>query len=141
MGVLIETLERRLKLKDLGSLKKILGMELFRSRSSNRFIISQHKYVLDLIARISMNECTSSPTPIVSTTWLNSYEGVPFSDTILYQSRVGAILYSVHTRSDISYVMNKSCQFVQRPSTIHWTTVKGVLQYLKGTSKFGLEPR
>jgi histone deacetylase 1/2 len=42
------------------------------------------------------------------------------------------------TRPDISYSVNKVCQFLHSPTEIHWTAVKRILRYLQGTSDYGL---
>lgn len=35
--------------------------------------------------------------------------------------------------------MNKVCQFLQTPTTAHWSAVKRILRYLKGTLGLGLK--
>jgi hypothetical protein len=42
------------------------------------------------------------------------------------------------TRPDISFAVNKVCQYLHSPTTIHWTAVKRILHFLKHTSNFGL---
>ncbi|WJZ87312.1 hypothetical protein VitviT2T_006703 [Vitis vinifera] len=42
------------------------------------------------------------------------------------------------TRPDIAFAVNKVCQFMHHPSDVHWQAIKRILQYLKGTSHFGL---
>ncbi|XP_019055750.1 PREDICTED: uncharacterized protein LOC109115814 [Nelumbo nucifera] len=42
------------------------------------------------------------------------------------------------TRPDISFAVNRGCQFMQSPSDVHWTFVKRILRYLKGTINMGL---
>jgi hypothetical protein len=43
------------------------------------------------------------------------------------------------TRPDISFAVNKVCQFLHSPTTIHWTSVKRILRYLKGSTKLGVK--
>jgi histone deacetylase 1/2 len=51
---------------------------------------------------------------------------------------VGALQYLTMTRPDISYAVNKVCQFLHAPTTVHWTGAKQILRYVKGTPTIGL---
>ena len=46
--------------------------------------------------------------------------------------------YHSLTRPNISFVVNKLSQFMQQPSMHHWSAVKRVLRYLKGTCTHGI---
>jgi histone deacetylase 1/2 len=43
------------------------------------------------------------------------------------------------TRPDISFAVNKVCQFLHAPTTSHWAAVKRILRYLKQSTIFGLK--
>jgi len=60
------------------------------------------------------------------------------SDPTLYRSVVGALQYAMLTRPEISFAVNKVCQFMAKPFDSHWVVVKCILQYLKGTLSHGL---
>jgi histone deacetylase 1/2 len=51
---------------------------------------------------------------------------------------VGALQYLTLTRPDISYAVNKVCQYLHAPTTLHWTTAKRILRYIKQTPSVGL---
>ncbi|KAF5470468.1 hypothetical protein F2P56_010982, partial [Juglans regia] len=53
-------------------------------------------------------------------------------------SVVGGLQYLSLTSPDIAYAVNKVCQFMHCPKLPHWTAVKRILKYLKGTLNFGL---
>ncbi|RVX11542.1 Retrovirus-related Pol polyprotein from transposon RE2 [Vitis vinifera] len=57
----------------------------------------------------------------------------PLSDPTLDWSIVGPLQYFTLTRPDISFAVNKACQFMASPTTTHWIAVKRILKYLKGT--------
>lgn len=43
------------------------------------------------------------------------------------------------TRLDISFLVNKICQFLHAPTTVHLTAAKRVLRYVKGTTNLSLQ--
>lgn len=79
-------------------------------------------------------------TPMGVTEQLPCHDGVAFSDAdaTKYRSTVGALQYLTLTHPDISYSVNKVCQFLQASTETHWTVVKRILRYLKDTACLGL---
>ena len=67
---------------------------------------------------------------------LNYTEGdEKLSDPRKYREAVGSLIYLTScTRPDLSYVVSKLSQYFSEPTENQWTTVKHVLQYLKGTN-------
>ena len=60
-------------------------------------------------------------------------------DQQLYQSAIGSLMYlSVSSRPDITYAVGNSARFSSKPTKEHWTALKRVLHYLKGTMKHGI---
>jgi histone deacetylase 1/2 len=62
-------------------------------------------------------------------------------DASEYRSVVGGLQYLTITRPDISYAVNRVCQFVQSPREPHWSAVKRILRYISHTSAYGLHLR
>jgi histone deacetylase 1/2 len=56
----------------------------------------------------------------------------------MYRSVVGALQYARITRPEMSYSVNKVCQFMSHPLEVHWLAVNRILRYLKGTLDHGL---
>ncbi|KAL6350448.1 hypothetical protein AAG906_004399 [Vitis piasezkii] len=54
----------------------------------------------------------------------------PLSDPTLDWSIVGPLQYFTLTRPDISFAVNKACQFMASPTTTHWIAVKRILNHL-----------
>ena len=58
---------------------------------------------------------------------------------VLYSSAVGSLMYAVvYTRSYNAHVVGVLNRYMSKPWKEHWTTVKRVLRYLRGTSSYGL---
>jgi histone deacetylase 1/2 len=87
-----------------------------------------------------MTGCKPVDTPLSTSEKLSLVDGELLSsdDSTRYRSIVGALQYITLTRPDISYSVNKVCQFLHAPTTVHWTAVKRILRYLQGTVSLGL---
>eukprot|EP00253_Pinus_taeda_P028183 PITA_28183 len=56
-----------------------------------------------------------------------------------YASAVGSLMYAmVCTRPNIAHAVGVLSMFMSIPGKEHWTTVKWVFRYLRGTSDYGL---
>lgn len=56
-----------------------------------------------------------------------------------FAETIGKLSYAaLCTRPDISYAVNTLAQFSSRPYPIHWTAIKRVFAYLKGTRTYGI---
>ena len=56
-----------------------------------------------------------------------------------YASAVGSLMYAmVCTRLDIAHAVGVLSRFMSKPGKEHWTVVKRVFRYLRGTSDYGL---
>jgi histone deacetylase 1/2 len=62
-------------------------------------------------------------------------------DATEYRSLVGELQYLTITRPDLSYSINRVCQFLHAPRDSHMTAVKRILRYLRHTAQFGLHFR
>ncbi|XP_071678436.1 uncharacterized protein [Lolium perenne] len=118
--------------KDLGSLHYFLGIEV--KKVHDGIILSQEKYANDLLGRVNMKMCKSVDTPLSVSDKLSVMDGEVLSseDSTRYRSIVGALQYITLTRPDIAFSVNKVCQFLHAPTTVHWTFVKRILRYLQG---------
>jgi hypothetical protein len=130
---LLQDLKSDFTLKDLGPLSYFLGIEV--KQTSDGICLSQDKYTTDLLKCVGMFSYKPSITPLSSTGKLSAHEGEVLSleDATRYQSIVGALQYLTLTHPNISFSVNKVCQYLHSPITIHWTAVKIILHFLKHT--------
>ena len=57
----------------------------------------------------------------------------------MYQAVVGSLLYlSTKTRPDIAYAVSSVARYYANSTKDHWTAVKRILRYLRGTCYYGL---
>jgi histone deacetylase 1/2 len=134
---LLKDLKAHFAIKDLGDLNFFLGIEV--KRTADSLLLTQAKYAHDLLAKVGMLDCKSAPTPLSPSEPLSLYEGTPvgLEDSSQYRSIVGALQYLTLTRPDLSFLINKVCQYLHAPTT-HWTAAKRILRYVKNTSQLGI---
>ena len=133
---LIHKLHSLFALRDLGQLSYFLGIEVAYDGGSMH--LSQSKYITNLLQRTSMLDSKAAATPGTVGLSLSQFDGDLMDDVTMYRSVVGALQYATLTRPDIAFSVNKACQFMHRPTSTHWSSVKRILRYLKGTTTHGL---
>ena len=63
----------------------------------------------------------------------------PFNDPSLYCRLVSSLQYLTFTRPDIAFSVNRVSQFMHKPTVIHFSAVKCILRYLRGTPTLGIK--
>ena len=111
---------KEFEIKDLGSLKYFLGIEVARSKQG--IFISQRKYVLDLLQETGMLEVNQK---------LGDDTDGAVVDKGRYQRLVGKLIYLSHTRPDIAFAVSVVSQFMHAPRECHYDAVLRILRYLK----------
>ncbi|XP_019195215.1 PREDICTED: uncharacterized protein LOC109188989 [Ipomoea nil] len=104
---------------------------------NTRLLLSQRRYMTDLLGRSGMAECKHLATLAVVTKAVVPAD-VPYENPTQYHRMVGALQYLTITRLDLAYAVNRLCQFMHSVTTEHWGLVKRVLRYIKGTLDYGL---
>jgi Reverse transcriptase (RNA-dependent DNA polymerase) len=114
--------------KDLGELRYFLGIEV--ARSKKRVVLSQQKYVPDLLNDTGMLGCRPASTPIDPNHKLIGGIGDQV-DRGQYQHLVGRLLYLAHTRPNIVYAVSVVSRYMHDPRVPHQEDVYQILRYLK----------
>ena len=128
----------KFEMKDLGQISRFLGIDFKIKPDEIR--MSQHVYTEKLLEKYNMLDCKPRLTPCEQKLSF-SEDADPFDPTT-YREAIGSLIYlSTCTRPDITWIVNKLSQFNQNPTIQHWTAVKHVLRYLKGTTNFCLSFR
>ncbi|GKB90499.1 ribonuclease H-like domain-containing protein, partial [Tanacetum coccineum] len=121
---------------DLGSLNYFLGISAQRSASG--LFLSQSKFVKEILEVDHMQNCNPCRTPVDTESKLGS-DGDPVSDPTLYRSLAGALQYLTFTRPDLSYAVQQVCLYMHDPRDPHFTALKRILCYVRGTLDYGLQ--
>ncbi|KAH9667020.1 retrovirus-related pol polyprotein from transposon RE1 [Citrus sinensis] len=127
----IKDLNTSFALKDLGNLNFFLGIQV--QRSQNSLLLSQVKYIQDLLTKTEMTDCKGIETPFSTSEKLKKGVGNKFHDPTLYRSVIGSLQYAVLTMPELAFSVNKLSQFMSDPRQPHWVACKRVLRYLKNT--------
>ncbi|XP_019431433.1 PREDICTED: uncharacterized protein LOC109338611 [Lupinus angustifolius] len=84
-----------------------------------------------------MNTAKSTSTSMRTSYKLTKTGSEQFEDLTLYRSIVGALQYATITRPDLAFRVNKVCQFMSKPLHQHWSALKRILRYQRGSSTLG----
>ena len=129
-------------MKDLGSAKRILGMEILRDRKTGKLWMSQERYIERMLERFNMKNSKPVSTPLASHFKLSkrlcpSIEKEKGEMSVIpYSSAVGTLMYAmVCTSPDISHAVTIVSRFLANPSKAHYEVVKWIFKYLRDTSK------
>ena len=135
-----EKLSSKFDIKDLGELKYFLGMKIEQNKEAGSIWIGQPAYIENLLKRLGMQDSklTSTPADVSLKLQPATSQTEPVNQAE-YQSAVGSLMYlAVSTRPDIAFTVNSLARFNSNPQKDHWTALKRVLRYLKGTINIGI---
>ncbi|XP_010531643.1 PREDICTED: uncharacterized protein LOC104807900 [Tarenaya hassleriana] len=133
----ISDLAARFFLKDLGMLSYFLGVEA--SRSDTGILLTQRKYIGDILSRARMSEAKPVATPMAASSRLTVVSGSALSEPTEYRAIVGSLQYLSLTRPDISFAVNKLSQFMHSPTDEHCHPISWSSKKQKGLSRSSTE--
>ena len=130
-------LKTEFEMKDLGSTKRILGIEIERDRSKRVLRLSQKSYISKVLSRLEMNNVKTVSTPLRQHFQLSitqapeTHEEKMFMERIPYAIMVGSVMYTmVCSRPDLAYAVSMIRRYMSCTGKPHWQAVKWLFQYL-----------
>ena len=117
------------KLKDLGTLKCFLGLEL--AHSSKGIVLSQQHYTLQLLEDTCYLGCKPTIVHMDPRLQLDSFTETILAVASSYRQLGGRLLYLTLSRPYITFSIHKLSQFVSQPREPHLKAAHHLLRYLK----------
>ncbi|KAH9688516.1 hypothetical protein KPL70_015148 [Citrus sinensis] len=112
-------LNQEFEMKNLGEVKKILGMEICRDRARGKVSLSHKQYLKKVLQQFDAERKYMLEVP--------------------YSNAVGSLMYvMVCTRSDISHAVSIVSRYMHNPGKGHWQAVKWILRHIQKTMDVGL---
>ena len=115
------------------------------TQGDNIISLSQAHFVEDLLQKFGLENANPVSTPMDPNIDLDAPEDLENEETPnnkisdSYATLIGSLMYlSLATRPDITYAVNRLAQFTSNPLPKHWTAIKRIFRYLKGTKNYSL---
>ncbi|GJR05114.1 ribonuclease H-like domain-containing protein [Tanacetum coccineum] len=132
---IIASLHQEFCMIDLGSLNYFLSSSV--TRDTSRMFLSQRTYATEILEQYHVVNCNSSRTPGYTESKLGD-DGDLVSYLTLYRSLAGSLQYLTFTHPNISYAMQQVCFHMHGPWEPHFSALKRILRYVRGTLDYGL---
>ena len=134
-----QSLHDKFRMDDRGKLQWFLGIDFQRLASGN-YQMCQERYAEAILKRFNMTDCKPAKTPAENTLTLRKATDTDNIDTNFpYRQAIGSLIYLMTgTRPDISWIVSKLSQFLEKPTKSHVAAVKRVLRYIKATKSYSL---
>ena len=115
----------------MGELTFFLGLQI--KQSSNGILISQEKYIKELLKKLNMFDSKPIDTPMGTNPKLITDESDSLVNQTMYRGIIGSLLYLTASRPDIVYSVGMCARFQACPRDSHLKAAKRILRYLKKT--------
>ncbi|XP_033224455.1 exocyst complex component 6B isoform X3 [Belonocnema kinseyi] len=117
-----------------------VGLQIERSEDDKKIKIHQEAYAKNILDKFNHTNCSPVSTPNSTgneifhcETTKNDFKDFP------YREAIGSIMFlMVVSRLDLAYAIGLLSRFMQNPHHVHWTAIKRVLKYIKGTLSYGI---
>ena len=129
-------LQKEFHTDDRGPLKWFLGID-FSQSEDGIYTMSQQQYCKAILNRFKMTDCKPASTPAEKNLTLQprNEEGEP--PDIIYRQAVGSLVnLATATRPDLSWIVSKLSQHLDKPSQAHVAAIERVFRIIKGSTSF-----
>jgi hypothetical protein len=135
-----KSLSQKFKLRNLGPVKKFLGLDIYRPTPTGPVYLSQSTYARKMLHKFDMAKCNPVKTPCESSVQL--HKRTPDEESAngeLYRQMIGSLMFlAQYARPDISYAVSALSQFNKDPSIHHFRAVKHLLRYIQATKDLSI---
>lgn len=138
--LLLKYLNEHFQIKS-GELQCFLGLQIQRIENGSIFV-HQKAYAKKILSRFGMEEAVEVSIPVDPHHAMsprcypdeaNNVANVP------YRESIGSLMYlAVATRPDLSFALSVASQYLENPMQYHWTAVKRIMKYLRGSINKGI---
>ncbi|UYV74425.1 K02A2.6-like, partial [Cordylochernes scorpioides] len=134
----INKLRHHLEIKDVTCKGMFLGIKIIQDKEG--ISLQQSHYVQQILQKYGMENCKEVPTPGSKEINLDNHIEDDNCEQHTYQEALGMLMFlAVNTRPDIAYITSKLSQYSKQPKQMHWTAIKRVMRYLRGTIDLGVK--
>ena len=131
----VAALSSEFKVKDMGDLKRYVGIEVEQLDRGVRLHQKSYVYVESILQRFGMTDAKPAPTPAAHGVHLTNQqcpttaEGKAASALLPYKQAVGSLWYAANgTRLDITCPTSAAAAFSACPGQEHWIAIKRILR-------------
>ena len=142
LKILKDGLQKVCTIKDLGPIRRCLGINVRRDKENGTIELDQANYITSLLNTFGMGECRGTSTPMEvngSPSSTSSPQSTFNRSEIPYQNAVGSLLFLVQaTRPDLAHAVSYISRFNHSFGESHWNAVKRIFRYLQNTKNLCL---
>ena len=133
-----QELSQRFTIRNLGSIKKFLDIDIYRRHPTGPITIPQNTYARRLLHKFDMHHCNPAKTPFENQVQLHKHQELEEAfDPEQYRQIIGSLMHlPVISHPDLAYSVSRLAQFNNDPSILHYRAAKHILRYLQGAKDY-----
>uniref|UniRef100_A0ABD2XH93 CCHC-type domain-containing protein n=1 Tax=Trichogramma kaykai TaxID=54128 RepID=A0ABD2XH93_9HYME len=135
LNKIVKTLKEKFPIVT-SDLNYFVGMEI--TRGENEIFVKQEIYIDKILRKFKMHDANIVKTPADPHVRLCK-PTKPNELRVPYREAVGSLLFlALVSRPDIAYAVGVVSRYLDCFNETHWTAVKRIFRYIKGTRSFGI---
>ena len=132
-----DQLNRMVPVKVLGELRWYGGCHYTREREMGTLTISQKTFADELVKTFCVTSTQSVPLRVGVK--LEKFDEDERVENWPFRELVGSLMWlSISTRPDTANAVRTVARYCTAPRAIHWKAALGILEYINGTSEYGI---